>query len=311
MSRLFALADLALFFPGVLDLPGRVAPRTLTEYRFDVQHYLAWCGYEPERAIDPQTFRAWLQHMVENTTFSPHTINRRYAAVQSLVKASADCEQLDHALAYRFSLVKPVGLSQLRHRIRRIRPKAFTSEEVRALFRAVDPTTLIGLRDRAMLGVLATSGCRIAEVVTLRQSDLVPFGTETRLRVLGKGQHTEREAPLSREAVQWVRLWLRERRDKGGVNPDVLFSAFDSQSKRPVARPLTTGTVWYRLKRYARAAGLPSMSPHDLRRFVGTQVAARHGLRAAQLALGHKRLETTVKHYVLDEMPSGLTENLF
>ena len=43
------------------------------------------------------------------------------------------------------------------------------------------------------------------------------------------------------------------------------------------------------------------VKPHAFRRFVGTELA-RCDLRQAQRALGHKRLETTVQHYVLDEM---------
>jgi len=47
-----------------------------------------------------------------------------------------------------------------------------------------------------------------------------------------------------------------------------------------------------------------------VRRFVGTQLAKRD-LRQAQKALGHTRLETTVQHYVLDELQPGLTEGLY
>ncbi len=52
------------------------------------------------------------------------------------------------------------------------------------------------------------------------------------------------------------------------------------------------------------------MKPHDFRRFVGTQLA-RKDIRMAQKALGHKRLETTVRHYVLDELEPGLTDDLY
>ena len=62
--------------------------------------------------------------------------------------------------------------------------------------------------------------------------------------------------------------------------------------------------------KYALQCGLPAVKPHDFRRFVGTQLAKRD-LRQAQRALGHKRLETTVQHYVLDELQPGLTEGLY
>ena len=52
------------------------------------------------------------------------------------------------------------------------------------------------------------------------------------------------------------------------------------------------------------------MKPHDFRRFVGTELAKRD-IRQAQKALGHKRIETTARHYVLDELAGGLTDGLY
>ncbi len=52
------------------------------------------------------------------------------------------------------------------------------------------------------------------------------------------------------------------------------------------------------------------MKPHDFRRFVGTQLA-KDDIRKAQKALGHKDIRTTAKHYVLDEIEAGLTDDLF
>ena len=62
--------------------------------------------------------------------------------------------------------------------------------------------------------------------------------------------------------------------------------------------------------RFAGGDGLPHVKPHDFRRFVGTELA-RRARRQAPRALGHKRLETTVQHYVLDELQPGLTEGLY
>jgi len=52
------------------------------------------------------------------------------------------------------------------------------------------------------------------------------------------------------------------------------------------------------------------VKPHDFRRFVGTQLATRN-IRLAQKALGHKSIETTARHYVLDELEVGLTDGLY
>ena len=74
--------------------------------------------------------------------------------------------------------------------------------------------------------------------------------------------------------------------------------------------PLSVSSAWRVVRKYALQCGLPHVKPHDFRRFVGTELAKRD-LRQAQKALGHQRLETTVQHYVLDELQPGLTEGLF
>ena len=73
---------------------------------------------------------------------------------------------------------------------------------------------------------------------------------------------------------------------------------------------LSASAVWQTVRKYAVDAGLDDVKPHDFRRFVGTQLA-RKDLRMAQKALGHKRLETTARHYILDELEPGLTDGLY
>ena len=60
---------------------------------------------------------------------------------------------------------------------------------------------------------------------------------------------------------------------------------------------------------YADQVGLSQIKPHDVRPFVGTQLAKRD-IRKAQKALGHTRIDTTAQHYVRDELEEGLTDDL-
>jgi integrase len=89
-----------------------------------------------------------------------------------------------------------------------------------------------------------------------------------------------------------------------------IFTRFAAGGARPTPQPLSVVSAWRAVRKYALQCGLPAVKPHDFRRFVGTQLAKRD-LRQAQRALGHKRLETTVQHYVLDELQPGLTEGLY
>jgi len=75
-------------------------------------------------------------------------------------------------------------------------------------------------------------------------------------------------------------------------------------------RPLSSVAIWKIVKKYSKENGLIDVKPHDFRRFVGTQLA-RKDIRTAQKALGHKQIETTARHYVLDELEVGVTDDLY
>lgn len=212
-------------------------------------------------------------------------------------------------VAHGFSLVESVQVAPLRARLRTDIRTPLEPDQVRKLIDAPDTETLSGLRDRALIATFAGSGCRISEVVAFRVNDILASQGAWLLRVLGKGQSTPRLAPLNRVARSAIHAWLTER--SRYVDVQAVFTAFSpSPNGRPLARAITSKTAWRAVRKYAEQVGLPHVKPHSFRRFVGTRLAAKD-LRSAQLALGHKRLETTVSHYVLDELEAGLTEDLF
>lgn len=95
------------------------------------------------------------------------------------------------------------------------------------------------------------------------------------------------------------------------VRATPLFTAIESSSNKPLGHRITTDTTRLRVKRYAEQAGLAHVKPHDFRRFVGTQIAEKYDLRAAQLALGHASPDMTARFYVLDELKGGLSDGLY
>lgn len=303
------LERLRTTFPGLEHLGGRIADSSLREYQSCGVHYLAWCGWDPARALTPQTLRAWVQHLVQDTRLSPNTINLRLAAVKTLVKASAVCGAVAPTLSYEFALVEKVKLNSLRDRLTRSTHRRYTPVEVRQLCRAPDPRTLVGLRDRALLATFCSSGCRLAEVLHLQRDHLIPVGTGWEIEVLGKAQRAVRRAPISREAYDAIARWLTAR-DQLVPSPWI-FTGFGTHGRVPHPKPIDRSNGWRRVTLYARRIGLPHLSPHDLRRFVGTETAEKHGLRQAQKVLGHKLLSTTEQYYVLDTMAAAVTEGLY
>ncbi len=172
-------------------------------------------------------------------------------------------------------------------RLGRPLPKSLSEDDVEALLAAPDTDSALGLRDRTMLEVIYACGLRVSELVglTLQQVNL----RQGVVRIIGKGSK-ERLVPLGDEALQWIRVYLKDGRPEllNGVQTDILFP-----SAR--ARMMTRQTFWHRLKQLATKAGIDKeLSPHTLRHAFATHLL-NHGadLRVVQLLLGHSDLSTT------------------
>jgi integrase len=296
------------FLPTPQLLAGRLAASTVAMYTWDCAAYVTFAGYDSAVVLRAETLRRWRTHLVADTPLSPHTINRMLAAVKRVVTEGARQGLVDRAVAEAFAQVEGVSVGALRHRLKAHARVRITPAQMRQLCEAPSAGTLLGGRDRALLLTLATSGCRISEVVGLTPAQVTPRDGGYFLQVLGKRQHTPREAPLAQEAAAAIQAWLAQR---GAGRPDTpVFTRFAGGGWRPTTAPLSVSSAWRVVRKYALQCVLPHVKPHDFRRFVGTELAKRD-LRQAQKALGHQRLETTVQHYVLDELQPGLTEHLF
>ena len=166
-------------------------------------------------------------------------------------------------------------------------PKTLTESQVEKLLTQPDPSTALGLRDKAMLETLYATGLRVSELVGLDASQLNL--TQGMVRVCGKGGK-ERLVPLGEEAVRWIRRYLSEARPdlaRGQMSEAVFLSNRGAAMSRQA--------FWYMIRRHTRAAGIDvPVSPHTLRHAFATHLL-NHGadLRVVQMLLGHSDLSTT------------------
>ena len=286
-------------------LAGQLAPSSIAMYRRDFAAYLAFAG-DPATALDPATLARWRTVLAQDTTLSPNTINRMLSAVKRLLKEAAVQGYTSQDTAQAFAEIAGVKAAALKERTKGHARTRITPTAMRRLCEAPSQSTLIGQRDRALLATLASSGLRVAEVAGLTTGQIVPAGSDFLLSIRGKNDTEYREAPLSREAYRLITQWL----DCRPAASDAIFTSFAGRGQRATPDPLSAVAVWRIVQRYARACGLEYIKPHDFRRFVGTQLAATD-IRKAQKALGHKRIDTTARHYILDELEPGLTNDLY
>lgn len=290
-------------------LYGLKAARTVEAYTRHWAKYLAFAGDKPIAASE--TLMAWRQHLIADTKETPNTINLRLNSVKAIFRELKSRKMVNREVSWAMSEVKPLKASALPGRRSpnarvRIKPEQMRTLVNTPVISLSDPQSA---RDRALLMLLATSAVRISEAIAVRVRDIQHMdGNYFIANIIGKGQSEARVAPLSSEAYLAIQDWLFMR----PTQSDYVFTslAYNNDGVLFSGTPITRSCAYHAVKRVAGEAGMPTVKPHDFRRFVGTQLAKKD-IRQAQRVLGHKSIETTAKHYVLDDVPLGSTEGLF
>ena len=165
-------------------------------------------------------------------------------------------------------------------------PNCLTEDEVEALLNAPDISTPSGLRDKAMLETMYSSGLRVSELLSLERAQVnLNKGVIT---VFGKGAK-ERRVPVADYAIEYIKEYIKDVRSKVDVN----HSKYLFLSKK--GEPLSRVYFFKQVKKYSELAGIKTnVSPHTLRHSFATHLL-NHGaqLRIVQSMLGHTNIATT------------------
>jgi len=185
-------------------------------------------------------------------------------------------------------------------KVRSSLPTYLRVEEIDKLLQAPDLATSIGLRDRAMLEVLYSSGLRVSELLNLRISDIdMRIGC---VRCIGKGDK-ERLVPIGRKAIEAVEQYLAQARPKF-ARPSSPPPHNQSLFLTRIGRRLSRVGIWKILHDYGMRLGLRGrLTPHKLRHSFATHLLEGGAdLRSVQLMLGHADISTTqIYTHVVEE----------
>lgn len=290
MARMAADLDA---FADYLRLERGFSAHTLRAYCADLGQFCAFLAHGP-RCFDPEgeaepppvtaallgratrdDLRRFLAH-VQTRGGSPRTSARKLAALRTAYKYFLRAGALEH---------NPAESIRAPRRARGL-PEVLSIPELSALLEAPDAATPLGLRDRALLETLYSSGMRASEICAMRISSLaLDQGT---VRVLGK-RKKERIAHLGGPARAAIAAYLRVRAELGRPRHDTLFV-------NARGGPLTTRSLQRVVERHVRIAlpGRRGVSPHTLRHTFATHLLdAGADLRAVQELLGHDSLAST------------------
>jgi len=275
-----------------LTVERQVSPYTVRNYRFYLNYFDRWLDkhYPGTKVteLNPRLLKSYRLYLArvkneKGEQLSPVTQSYYVIAVRSYLR---------YLLRNDYEVVSPDRLELPKGKEHSL--KFLDFEHIEQMMAVVDTSTVRGMRDRAIMEVLFSTGLRVSELVSLDKSRV---NLKTReFGVLGKGGRV-RLVFLSERAASSIEQYLRARDDfyeplfvrHSGSAPDIADPKASSKLR------LTTRTVQRIIARYGRLAHLPfAMTPHVMRHsFASDLLSHGAGLREVQEMLGHKNIATT------------------
>lgn len=300
MPRNNGLSQLINEFLQYCELDRNLSQGTIKMYHLYLNSFLEWAkefinndnpSYKQVDQDLVREFRLYLNRRHSdkgaNDIIRRNTQNRYLTALRSFFKYLIVEMDYDDAL-----IPDKIILGKQDPRV----PKYLSVDQVTDLFNVQNLNKKSGLRDRAILETLFSTGMRISELINLNKDEITPQILERgELAVIGKGRKL-RTVYLSKTAIEWLRKYLMTRRD----NFKPLFLRYSGKSMEAndvegKSLRITPRSVQRLIKSYAIKAGISqNVTPHVLRHSFATDLLiAGADLRSVQELLGHSDVSTT------------------
>jgi site-specific recombinase XerD len=272
-------------FLEYLEIEQNRSQKTIANYDHYLTRLADFAGDIKVSDIDNELvrkWRLWLNRLGTNTSDELQAVTQNYhlIALRSFLKFCAR-RNIPAMTADKIELA----------RTRRKQVTFLNEDEQERLFNQPDISKIHGLRDRAILELLFSSGMRVSELVGLDRESINLKRREFMVR--GKGEK-DRPIFISQEAADWIIKYLDRRDD----NSRPLFVRYSGQKKVNLSGNyyrLTVRSVQRLVSRHALLAGITKhVSPHTLRHSFATDLLMNGAdLRSVQAMLGHSNISTT------------------
>ena len=299
------LGQLLEDYLNYLEIERGRSLKTRENYEHYLRRFLTWARIEhaaPRMITDEivRSYRLWLNRFTDErgralgrTTQNYHMIALRgflkYCARRGIETLPAERIELSSSPDREIDFLEP--------------------QEVARLLAAPRVDSLEGLRDRAILEMLFSTGLRVSEIISLNRGDINMRDAEG-VRIRGKGNKL-RLVFLSDEARRALKAYTDKRTDID----EALFARTSRSKKVPTAGDLrlTARSIQRLVKKYAAAAGITKdVHPHTLRHSFATDLL-RNGadIRSVQVLLGHTNITTTQIYTHVTDRQLHETHRLF
>lgn len=256
---------------------------TRLAYATSLKQFLDWCESKGLSLEQIKPFAIGLY--IEQHPGSPATVNQHLAAIRSLFAwlVSGGTIQANPALE----------VSGIKHEVTTGKTPVLSDEEMRALLDSIDVSSLIGLRDRALIATMFYSFARIGAVVAMQVKDYFPKGKRYWLRLKEKGGK-DHQVPCHHRVEEYLDQYL----EAAGISDQALsplFRSFKGRNQGMTLQPLTRQKAWEMVKRRSLQAGITTATcNHSFRASGITNFLKNGGIReSAQKIAAHKDVRTT------------------
>ncbi|WP_233259258.1 tyrosine-type recombinase/integrase [Rubrivivax albus] len=245
--------------------------------------FSAWCelhGITDVRLVQPVHVAAY----IEGLQSSAPSVKQRLAALRML---------FDWLVIGQVMPTNPASsVRGPRHSVKKGKTPVLSAEEARALLDRIDTSTSIGLRDRALIGLMVYTFARVGAAIQMRIEDVYIQGRRTWVRLHEKGgkQH---EMPCHHNLEAWLHEYIEGA--QLGDAKDYLFRSAAGRTGRLSDTPMAQADVFRMVRRRAAAAGIRTRIGCHSFRATGITEYLRNGgkLEIAQQMANHESARTT------------------
>jgi site-specific recombinase XerD len=261
-------------------------PNTRRAYARAAVEFAAWCdqnGLRGLREIEPIHVAAYVEGL-QGRLAAP-SIKLHLAAIRML---------FDWLVVGQVLAANPASsVRGPKHSVRKGKTPVLTAEEARVLLDSIEPSSLIGLRDRALIALMVYTFARVGAALKMRIEDVYAQGRRTWIRLHEKGGKRH-EMPAHHNLEEYLHAYI-ESAALAGDKKGVLFRTLQGRTGQLSDRPMSQPDAWRMIDRRASAAGIHTRIGNHSFRATGITEYLRNGgkLEIAQQMANHESSRTT------------------